>query len=78
MGMADPFPPRDVFHMPKTSTKILAMPLRPSSDTYITCIVCTRVHCDFEFTSRTPGTRQVQGMHLECAETIGAIGDDKR
>ena len=76
--MADPFPLRNVFHMPKTSTKILAMPLRPSSDTCITCIVCLRDHCDFEFTSRTPGTRQVQGMHLECAKTIGAVDDDKR
>ena len=77
MGMADPFPPRDIFHMPKAPSKILAMPLRPSSDTYITCIVCVRDHCDFEFTARSAHARLVQGIHLECAQTIGAVTNEK-
>jgi hypothetical protein len=54
-------------------TKVLMLPLRPTTDTYITCVVCNQDHVEFEFSSRSPSARQFQGLHLKCAETIGII-----
>lgn len=54
-------------------TKILRLPLRPTTDAYISCIVCHQANVEFEFWSRTPGTRQFQGLHQACAETMGEV-----
>jgi hypothetical protein len=54
-------------------TQTLHVPLRPTTDRYIACIVCDQVDVEFEFFSRTPGTRQFQGLHRRCAETIGNV-----
>jgi hypothetical protein len=73
MGMAyphgDPREPRAA----RTVEKTLQMPLRPTDDAYITCVVCGQDGVEFEFHSRTPTQRQFQGMHLRCAETIGPV-----
>jgi hypothetical protein len=75
MGMAYPHgDPKDVW--PVTApTKTLAMPLRATTDAYITCIVCREDHVEFEFWSRTPDSKQFQGLHRRCAETIGVISN---
>jgi len=62
----------------KGATKLLLMPLRPTDDAYITCIVCHQDQVEFEFTSRSPNARLVQGIHQRCAETIGDITDPKK
>jgi hypothetical protein len=54
-------------------TYALRVPLRPTTDAYITCVVCDQDHVDFEFSSRTPRRRQFQGLHKRCAETIGEV-----
>lgn len=73
MGMAyphgDPREPRPT----SAVTKTLHLPLRPTDDAYITCIVCRLTGVEFEFHSRTPGSRQWQGLHLHCAQTIGEV-----
>jgi hypothetical protein len=54
-------------------TKTLHVPLRPTDDAYITCVVCRQAGVEFEFHARTPDRRQWQGLHLRCAETIGLV-----
>ena len=73
MGMAyphgDPREPRAA----SAAKRVLHVPLRPTEDAYITCIVCQQDGVEFEFHSRTPTQRQFQGLHLRCAETIGQL-----
>ena len=65
----DPREPRPA----SATTKILRVPMRPTDDAYITCVVCGQDGVEFEFHSRTPNRRQCQGLHLRCAETIGEV-----
>jgi hypothetical protein len=55
------------------STHTLSIPLRPTDDAFITCVVCNEDGVEFEFHSRTPDRRQFQGIHERCAETIGPV-----
>lgn len=73
MGMADPHgDPREA-RATLDPTYALRVPLRPTTDAYITCVVCDQDHVDFEFFSRTPTARQFQGLHKRCAATIGEV-----
>lgn len=54
-------------------TRTLQVPLRPTDDRYITCVVCSQDNVEFEFFSRTTERRQFQGLHARCAETIGPV-----
>lgn len=64
--------PRDARNATEPTASLL-VPLRPTTDAYITCVVCNQADVDFEFFSRTPERRQFQGMHKRCAETVGAF-----
>jgi hypothetical protein len=59
------------------ATSTLSVPLRPTDDHYLTCVVCNQDGVEFEFFSRTTKQRQFQGLHRRCAETIGPITDAK-
>jgi hypothetical protein len=73
MTMADPHgDPREP-RAAKAPTRTLQVPLRPTDDPQLTCIVCGQAWVEFEFFSRSAGTRQFQGLHARCAETIGPL-----
>ena len=73
MTMANPHgDPRDP-RITAEATRTLHVPLRPTDDRYITCVVCHQAEVDFEFFSRTASSRQFQGLHKKCAETIGPL-----
>jgi hypothetical protein len=77
MSMANPHSdPRDSRRTAE-ATRTLQLPLRPTNDHYITCVVCDQDGVEFEFFSRTSARRQFQGLHKRCAETIGPIVDVK-
>lgn len=72
-SMADPHgDPRDPRRATE-ATRTLQLPLRPTDDHYITCVVCGQDGVEFEFFSRTAARRQFQGLHQRCAETIGPL-----
>ncbi len=73
MGMADPHGDTHEIRKIADPTRTLHVPLRPTTDVYITCVVCNQPGVDFEFFSRTPERRQFQGLHVNCAETIGPM-----
>ena len=50
--------------LPTTAT--LAFPLRPSSDKELTCLVCHREPCEWEFDVRGFGWRSTMGIHERC------------
>jgi hypothetical protein len=56
-----------------TPTRTLQVPLRPTDDPHITCVVCNRDGVEFEIFSRTPERRQFQGLHERCAATMGVL-----
>jgi hypothetical protein len=58
MGMADPF-------SETITIKIVAV---RTTDDQLTCFLCGRPACVYEFTHRSFGSKVTTGFHLTCAE----------
>ena len=56
--MADPFP--------KTIT--LTIKCEMSDDLTLTCFLCGRDQCEYEFSYRARGQRVTSGAHRDCAQ----------
>lgn len=58
MGMADPLPP----------TATLTLHLVRTDDPGLTCFLCGRSDCTYEFSYRARGARVTTGAHSDCVK----------
>ena len=58
MGMADPLPP----------TASLTLRFKRTDDCELTCFLCGRQGCTYEFSYRARGARVTAGAHTDCVE----------
>lgn len=57
MGMADPLP----------ATLTMTIRATRSKDNELTCFICGRERCEYEFSYRARGARVTSGVHRDCA-----------
>src|SRR5260370_343674 len=77
MTMANPHGDPRLARAATEPTLTLSVPLRPTDDHYITCVVCGQAGGQFEFFSRTTDRRQVPGLHARCADRLQPITTPK-